>query len=280
MGRVSVRMLRHYDATGLLKPADVDHLSGYRFYDVEQLPRLNRILALKDLGLSLEQVGSLLAVEEPPASELRVMLAMRRADLEVELREGQERLARVEARLRQIEREDEPSPYEVVLKEVAPLTVASARTVVPTIPDMPDYRCDLYAGLYAWIEAHRVKPASVGPEMAVYHATEFVEREINMEAVVVLESPEEARSGAGTIVRELPAGEVASVVHRGPLWEVPDAISALFAWIGENGYSAVGPYREIHHFWRENDIAASPGGLKSVVVEMQLPVGRAVPEGD
>jgi DNA-binding transcriptional MerR regulator len=129
LGRVSVRMLRHYDATGLLKPAEVDHLSGYRFYAVEQLPRLNRILALKDLGLSLEQVGRLLAVEEPPASELRGMLAMRRADLEEELREGQERLARVEARLRQIEREDEPSPYEVILKEVAPLTVASARTL-------------------------------------------------------------------------------------------------------------------------------------------------------
>ena len=107
LGRVSVRMLRHYDATGLLKPAEVDHLSGYRFYDVEQLPRLNRILALKDLGLSLEQVGSLLAVEEPPASELRVMLAVRRADLEQELHEGRERLARVEARLRQIEREGE-----------------------------------------------------------------------------------------------------------------------------------------------------------------------------
>ncbi len=87
LGRVSVRMLRHYDATGLLKPAEVDHLSGYRFYAVEQLPRLNRILALKDLGLSLEQVGRLLAVEEPPASELRGMLAMRRADLEEELRE-------------------------------------------------------------------------------------------------------------------------------------------------------------------------------------------------
>jgi DNA-binding transcriptional MerR regulator len=79
LGRVSVRMLRHYDATGLLKPAQVDRLSAYRFYAVEQLPRLNRILALKDLGLSLEQVGRLLDGEDPQASELRVTLAMRRA---------------------------------------------------------------------------------------------------------------------------------------------------------------------------------------------------------
>lgn len=274
LGRVSVRMLRHYDATGLLKPAEVDNISGYRFYDVEQLPRLNRILALKDLGLSLEQVGSLLAVEDPQASELRGMLAMRRADLEGELREGRERLARVEARLRQIEREDEPSPYEVILKEVAPVTVASARTIVPTIPDMPDYRCDMYKGLYAWLDAHEVKPASVGPEMAVYHATEFAEHDIDMEAAVVIGSSEEVWSGSQTAVQELPACDVASVVHRGPLWDVPDAISALFAWIGENGCSAAGPYREVHLFWRENDLAASPGGLESVVIEMQLPVGK------
>ncbi len=209
------------------------------------------------------------------------MLAMRRTDLEQELREGQERLARVEARLRQIEREGKPPPYEVVLKEAAPLTVASTRTVVPTIPDMPDYRCDLYEGLYSWLGTRGVERGSTGPEMAIYHAAEFVEREIDMEVAVVVgsELPTDAaqpvRSGARTVVRELPAAdEVASVVHRGPLWDVPEAISALFAWIGENGYSAVGPYREIHLFWRENDLAAVPGGLASVVIEMQLPVGR------
>lgn len=279
LGRVSVRMLRHYDATGLLKPAAVDHLSGYRFYAVEQLPRLNRILALKDLGLSLEQVGRLLDGEDPPASELRVMLAMRRADLEVELREGQERLARVEARLRQIEREGEPSPYEVILKEVAPLTIASTRTVVPTIPDMPDYRCDLYEGLYAWLDARGVGQQSVGPEMAIYHASEFVERDIDMEVAVVVDpGPIEdvVPSGGQTLIRALPAAdEVASVVHRGSMWEIPDALSALYAWIGENGYSAAGPYREIHLYWRENDLAADPGKLDSVVIEIQLPVGKA-----
>ncbi len=284
LGRVSVRMLRHYDATGLLKPAEVDHLSGYRFYAVEQLPRLNRILALKDLGLSLAQVGRLLEVEGLPASELRGMLAMRRADLEAELREGQERLARVEARLRQIEREGEPSPYEVVLKEVASLRVVAVRTIVPTILDMPDYRCALYEGLYGWLEARGAEQGSAGPEMAIYHAPEFVEREIDMEAAVVIGSalPKDvaphAPSWVRTTVRELPAaGEAASVVHRGPLWEVPDVLSALFAWIGENGYSATGPYREIHHFWRENDLAAMPGGLDSVVIEMQLPVGKTAP---
>jgi DNA-binding transcriptional MerR regulator len=55
-GRVSVRMLRHYDAIGLLRPAHVDPLSSYRYYSAEQFAQLNRIVALKELGFSLHQV--------------------------------------------------------------------------------------------------------------------------------------------------------------------------------------------------------------------------------
>jgi hypothetical protein len=54
-GRVSVRMLRHYDAIGLLRPASVDAATGYRFYQARQLAELNRIIALKDLGFTLQQ---------------------------------------------------------------------------------------------------------------------------------------------------------------------------------------------------------------------------------
>jgi DNA-binding transcriptional MerR regulator len=54
---VSVRMLRHYDALGLLRPARVDPHSGYRSYTTGQLDRVNRLVALKDLGFSLEDGG-------------------------------------------------------------------------------------------------------------------------------------------------------------------------------------------------------------------------------
>jgi DNA-binding transcriptional MerR regulator len=59
-GRVSVRMLRHYDAIGLLRPACVDPASGYRFYQASQLAQLNRVVALKDLGFSLQQVQAII----------------------------------------------------------------------------------------------------------------------------------------------------------------------------------------------------------------------------
>src|ERR1700756_5188640 len=80
-GRVSVRMLRHYDATGLLRPARVDPASGYRFYEADQLARLNRIIALKNLGFTLNQAHAMLD-EHISTEQLRGMLRLRQAELQ------------------------------------------------------------------------------------------------------------------------------------------------------------------------------------------------------
>ncbi|MDP9381125.1 MAG: helix-turn-helix domain-containing protein, partial [Chloroflexota bacterium] len=131
LGRVTIKALRLYDRLGLLKPVWVDPDSGYRFYTLDQLPRLNRILALKDLGFSLGEIRGQLD-EDPSPAELRGMLRLKRAELERQVAEGRERLAWVEARLRQIEREGMPPVYDVALKSVPSLMVASARSVEPT----------------------------------------------------------------------------------------------------------------------------------------------------
>ncbi len=103
-GRVSVRMLRHYDAIGLLRPASVDRATGYRFYEAQQLSRLNRIVALKDLGFTLQQVQSILD-EKVSVEELRGMLRLRQAELQARIQADAARMAQVEARLQLIEQE-------------------------------------------------------------------------------------------------------------------------------------------------------------------------------
>ncbi|MCK4490472.1 MAG: MerR family transcriptional regulator, partial [Anaerolineales bacterium] len=70
LSQVPVKTLRYYDEIGLLEPAEIDSFTDYRYYSVTQLPRLNRILALKDLGLSLNQIAQLLT-EELPVEQLR-----------------------------------------------------------------------------------------------------------------------------------------------------------------------------------------------------------------
>ena len=80
VGRVSVKTLRYYDDLGLLRPVQIDPYTGYRYYSLEQLPRLYRILAYKDLGFSLEQIGQLLD-ENLPAIQIRGMLRLKQAEI-------------------------------------------------------------------------------------------------------------------------------------------------------------------------------------------------------
>lgn len=100
---VPTKTLRYYDRIGLFKPVHVDPSNDSRYYSPDQLPRITRILTLKDLGLSLEQIGRLLE-DDLSMSELRGMLRLKRVEIQERLHEEQDRLARVEARLREIEK--------------------------------------------------------------------------------------------------------------------------------------------------------------------------------
>ena len=115
--RVSVKTLRYYDEMGLLKPVEVDRFTGYRYYEFNQLPRLHRILALKDLGFSLEEIGRLLE-SDLSAEQMRGMLKLRQAEIRQRVEEETGRLERVELWLRQIEQENSMTNYDVVIKKI------------------------------------------------------------------------------------------------------------------------------------------------------------------
>jgi DNA-binding transcriptional MerR regulator len=124
LGQVTVKTLHHYDDLGLLRPAHIDASTSYRYYTLEQLPRLHRIMALKELGLSLEQIGLLLD-EEVPTEQIRGMLRLKRAEIQQHVREAQARLSMVEFRLRMLEAEENFPVLDVVIKRVPQLRVLS-----------------------------------------------------------------------------------------------------------------------------------------------------------
>src|SRR3972149_6069349 len=115
LSRVAVKTLRYYDEVNLLKPLHVDDFSSYRFYAHEQVSRLNRILALKDLGFTLDQIRGLLDDGVTP-EKMRGMLMLRQGEIRQRVAEETERLQRGEARLRSIEQEESMTNYDVVIK--------------------------------------------------------------------------------------------------------------------------------------------------------------------
>jgi DNA-binding transcriptional MerR regulator len=216
MGQVSVRMLRHYDKLGLLTPGLVDEWTGYRYYMLDQLPRLHQILALRDLGLSLEQVGDLL---DDPAAEQRLydMLQAKQQAIEAQLAEEQARLARVAARLQQIEQVHEPIPYDVALKSWPAQKIVATREMVGHVSQMGEFRDRMLRRLYAGLESYKIKP---GTELAIYHLQAYAEENIDMSLAVEVAATAALPAEEETLHHfTLPAAPLAaSIVFDGDLW--------------------------------------------------------------
>jgi DNA-binding transcriptional MerR regulator len=244
-GRVSVRMLRHYDAVGLLGPAFTDPATGYRYYEAGQLSRLNRIIALKDLGFTLPQVAGLLD-EQVGAAELRGMLMLRRAELRDQIAADQARLARVEGRLLTIESEDSGPAADVVCKRIAPVRVAELTataasyepsSITPVI--QPLYR-DLFASLC------RSGATAPGPAIAYYTdaADGGADGAITVHAAVAITAQAPGRPDF-SVVDLSEIATAATLIHRGSMDQVLPSVQALARWIDVSGFRSLGYPREL-----------------------------------
>ena len=260
LSQVTVKALRLYDQLGLLKPADIDEFTGYRYYSVQQLPQINRILACNDLVFSLEQIANLLDDNLPPA-EIRGMLRLKQAELELHLLAEKERLSRVEVRIKQIEQENNMSNYEVVLKTVQPIKVASIREILPTYSSIGR----LYEELSEYFKQQGVKPNNYCA--GIWHELEYKESDVDGEAVISLSA--EIIGNERIKIYELPTVEtMACLVHNGSYNSMNPAYNALLSWIEANGYKIIGSNREIYI------VGGNELDNDSFVTEIQFPVSK------
>ena len=262
LSQVSVVTLRYYDEMDLLKPVKVDAFTGYRFYSADQLPRLNRILALKDFGFSLEQIKLMLADGLTP-EQLRGMLTMQRREVEKRLVEEQARLTRIEARLRQIELEDKMPIYDVIVKIAPTMVVASRRVIIPTNDQVPHYLGPAYMEVYDYIQKQGVR--DTGPCFALWHSPADVYENEDVEAIVPIDRP--VKGTDRVQVYELPPTQVAAVVHHGTFEDFTQGHAALLEWMDANGYRIAGPYREIYIKHEKDDLSDS-------TTEIQFPIEK------
>lgn len=265
-GSVSVRMLRHYDAVGLLRPARVDEFTGYRSYSADQLSRLNRVIALKELGFTLQQVAEVLD-EEVSSAELRGMLRLRRRELAAAMEADAARLAQVEARLRMIESEGFMSSDDVVLKSVPALRVAelsamaeefSPASIGPVIQP-------LYEQLCARMERAGVR--ATGPSVAYYEpvtGADGVGVRVHASIPVAVE-PDDSYDFEVVVLPE--QERVASVVHHGSLDDVMLTLQRLARWVDDSGHRSAGVAREVY--------VSCDGAPETWVTELQEPVTKA-----
>jgi predicted transcriptional regulator YdeE/DNA-binding transcriptional MerR regulator len=275
LAHVSIKTLHHYDDLGLLRPAHVDRYSGYRYYALEQMAVLNRILALKDLGLSLDQIALLLHEDLSPA-EMRGMLRLKQMELAAQVEEEQARLKRVEMRLRQIEQEGLGNA-EVAIKQVPAQTALVAQVVAANEELIPPARQSLYSLLQGALDRAGLKPA--GPWFSLMDDLPYVETDLELTLGVGVQPPGGQRSGdwgsTPVRLRDLPAApSMASVIHSGDAVTLSQTYSSLYAWTQANGYQPAGLFRELYLSNREAG-APAPAALDAALIEVQCPVERA-----
>jgi len=259
LSQVSIKALRYYDEIGLLKPDYVDKASGYRYYAADQMSRLNRIIALKNLGFSLEQIS---LMPDLPVASLREMLLHRREQIKQQLASEEEKLALVEARLRQIEKECDSimSQNDVVLKQLDAQHVLSIRAIIPAYHEVGN----LFAKLCTAVETIGGKFNE--PGISIYYDQEYKEKDVDVEVAVPV--PAGTKAPVGFEVKDLPAvNKAACIVHTGSYENFNVSYGALMKWVADNGYEIAGPNREV--YLRPDDQCADPS---QCVTEIQLPV--------
>jgi DNA-binding transcriptional MerR regulator len=261
-GRVSVRMLRHYDAIGLLEPACVDPTTGYRFYEAGQLSRLNRIVALKNLGFTLQHVASILD-QQVSTAELRGMLKLRQAELQEQIAVDTARLDQVEARLLAIESEAvEPAP--VLVRRIAAVRVAELTGMAAGYE--PQFITPVIQALYHELPRRLCKAGIVvpGPGVAYYEDAGDDAGSIKVHAALpIAEQPGGQQDFSVVDLSEIPAA--ATLIHHGSMDNVLSSIQALAKWIDASGYQSLGYAREV---------ALKFGAVRDDwVTELQEPIG-------
>lgn len=241
IAQVSKRLLRYYDEIGLLKPIQIDSQSGYRLYSAEQMPDLNRILALKELGLSLDQIRQMLS-ENVSLDEMQGMLLLKKSEIERELQAEMQRIRKIESRLQSIRDTESEQPLNVVIKSVPSQAVLSLRTIID----------DFEQGIEIFAQVRRTLPEknNYGFIFCICHSEIIAERDLDMEIGCLIKSKSHDALMLDNALelrfRELPGSEtMATIVVKGALETIHSGYSRIGQWVERNGYRLAGIPREI-----------------------------------
>ncbi len=271
IAQVSGRLLRYYDEIGLLSPDHTDPQTGYRYYRAEQLPRLNRILVLKELGLSLDQIARLLA-DATSTEELRGMLTLRKAQITQSVQEELARLQMVEARLEQIAAHGQMQEPDVVLKAIPAQRYLALREVLADVEAVRRLVRHI-----ATVLPTAVHPGSLGQIAIVIHSPMFEPDAFDFEVGCLLigKAPPSVRLSEDRVLtqHELPAvATMATLVHAGRVSDTHRSYGLLGLWAEQHQWQIVGPGRQIL-------MQLPQPGRDDAVIEVQLPVLRTEENG-
>ena len=260
LGQVSIATLRYYDQCGLLKPNTLDPDTEYRYYSLDQLPRLNRIVVLKELGFPLEQIALLLE-NDLSLEQLQGMFKLKYTQTLQMIETEQTRLLHIATRLRHIEQEGTMPNYDVRVKSIDPLLVASIREIIPMGADLGRS----YQKIVTYLDQHHIQHTLPAMRL-LYSHYKWYDNEMGIDIETAIPLSTEIPANEQISTRTLPGNLVAYTVHTGNDLALGQAHTTLHQWIQDNMYKIIGPPRHIHLQRAEY--------MAEYVTEVQFPIER------
>lgn len=237
--QVSVRMLRHYDEIGLLKPAEIDCFTDYRYYKEEQLPAMCRIKALKDMGFSLADIIRIMQLDGDNAA-LDAFFEVRRAELCAALAETEYKLKLIDIAKSKL-RKEEKMKYDPTIKTFPARYAATLRTIIPRYED----KGTVWALLCRETDPLNMSPADPCLCGVTFLDGEYKEKDVEVEAWKTVKG-----SYADTEhvrFRTLPEVTVVSCTCKGGYEQMGEVNTAILEWIVTTGCRPNGPMFNIYH---------------------------------
>ncbi|HSS60173.1 MAG TPA: MerR family transcriptional regulator [Candidatus Limnocylindrales bacterium] len=237
MTQLSVKALRHYHEIGLLEPVAVDPGSGYRLYDVEQVPVAQVIRRLKDLGMGLDDVKRVLEAPDLGARNRAIVEHLQR--LESQLDQTKANVAS----LRRLLESPEGLEQRVEFRSL-PETRSIAITERVTTQGLDAWWSDAFEELHSL--ARRARVTRAGPDGALYGSQWFEDEVGDVVAFVPVASDVDLRRGGRAELIAVPAAELAVLLHAGPLRDIDRTFAALGEFVAERAIGVEGPMREYY----------------------------------
>lgn len=259
--QVSIRMLRYYDETNLLKPEETDKFTNYRLYSMEQIPVLNKIIFLRDLGFSVSEIG--VALNHWDNEFIINQLENKRLEIESTIKLEQEKLSKIELAKKDILRDEITLNYNVSIRSIPSYQVLSLRRIVS----------DYYAEGELWKEmsdfATKHDITFTSNTFTIYHDLDYREKDVDMEICAPVDRIGENRDGFVYRHTE-PVPIMACTMVYGPFENIAGAFLASANWLQEhNQYKMTGQSRQIVHRGPWNEESSD-----LYLTEIQIPLDK------
>lgn len=231
---LSVKMLRHYHDIGLLEPADVDRYTGYRRYGTAQIATAQVIRRFRDLDMPLEEIHAVLSAPDPETRSRLISAHLVR--LEASLARTQDAVAALRGLL------ERPPAAAPVRHRHAAAVLAAAITEVVDVARVLAWYQEALGELHATLAAQHI--TATGPGGGIYQTEIFTDE--RGEATMFLPCQAPPRPMGRVTALDVPAAELAIVLHAGPHVGIDLAYGTLAAYVTGHVLAVDGPIREYY----------------------------------